>query len=346
MKQKQNHNYLWIASLLAITLCAMVSCTKEIKFNGEQIDPKIVLNGLIEPSKTVCVNASKSVFFLDNEANTEAPDDLVATLYVNGTRIGEMTPHKDTIYYFDGWDYYDAIPGKAITVFTHDYCPVAGDVIKITASANGFDEVEATTSPLPNEVSWRIASCQPTLWEVSFEEYEGDTVWTIMGRYEISVEITDPNPGQTDYFRIHVEGDSYYDYETGNYIAYNAIYDDPIFGVNVSNSDFIDIDFQERPEGVFTDALFDGRSYQIKLPLSVYISYRNEFPIYTLQVPISLEHLSREYYYYLNTCQQVSEIMQFFTEPIQTYTNVEGGFGIVGGRTADSLLFELPLSRR
>ena len=346
MKQKQNNKYLWIASFLAMTLCTMVSCTKEIKFNGEQIDPKLVLNSLMEPGNPIWVNASKSVFFLNDEANTEAPDDLVVTLYVNGNRIGEMMPHKDTIYYYDGWSYYDAIPGKAITVYTHDYCPVEGDVIKITASANGFDDVEATTSPLPNNVNWRIAGCQPSQWEVSFDDYEGDTIWTISGQYELSVEITDPNPGQTDYLRIHAEGDSYYDYETGNFISYSTFYDDPIFGVNVSNSDFIDIDFQERPEGVFTDALFDGRSYQIKLPLSIYISYRNEFPIYTLQMPISLEHLSKEYYYYLNTCQQAGEIMQFFAEPIQTYSNVDKGYGLVGGMKIDTLWYTLPLEER
>jgi hypothetical protein len=62
------------------------------------------------------------------------------------------------------------------------------------------------------------------------------------------------------------------------------------------------------------------------------------------QISVSLQHLSKEYYYYLNTCEQGSEIDQFFAEPVQTHTNVNGGYGIVGGRTVDTLWFALELS--
>ena len=61
------------------------------------------------------------------------------------------------------------------------------------------------------------------------------------------------------------------------------------------------------------------------------------------QLPIRLEHLSKEYYYYLNTCDQGDMSMQLYAEPIQTYTNVNGGYGIVAGRTVDTLWFALPM---
>lgn len=350
MKQnQQNSNIFWIASFFAMTLCTMVSCTKEIEFKGEQIDPKLVINSLVEPGQPVKAYISKSIFFLDNEGDTQAPADVVATLYVNGNRIGEMTRQTDSIlegYEYVDWDNLEPIY-KTIPVFVSEYCPNEGDWVKITASANGFDDVEATTSALPNEVAWSIGDIQTIERFDYYEvyEYEEDTVWVLSATMNLFVEITDPNPGKTDYFKIQIADGMYTDEE--NYYAYiSASYDDPVFGATVSDSDIdiIDIDdFVIQPEGVFTDALFDGRSYQIKFPLSVYVNYyRGEYPDF-LQVPIRLEHLSKEYYYYLNTCEQGSEIMQLFAEPVQTYSNVNDGYGIVGGRMVDTTWFALPM---
>lgn len=336
-----------ILTLIAIiTAILLTSCEKEIEFKGEQIDSKLVINSLIEPGQPVKANISKSVFFLDNVNNTQAPEDLVATLYVNGNRIGEMTPHNDTVADSEGFYFPELNLYKIIKVYTHDYCPAEGDIVSIKASANGFDDVEGSTSALPNAVTWYLGDYQTILWEVEFEDYEGDTVWTISGQLEMTVEVTDPNPRQTDYFRILLENQTYSDYETGNVYYVSTAYDDPVFGANVSNSDFIDFDFQTMPEGVFTDVLFDGKSYQIKMPIYLYLH------LYDGNVPdsysfyFSMEHLSKEYYYYLNTCEQSDEVMQFFSEPIQTYSNVEGGFGIVSGRSVDTLWMELPIQNR
>jgi len=162
---------------------------------------------------------------------------------------------------------------------------------------------------------------------------------------ELTVEVTDPNLRQTDYFRILMESQNNSDYESGNIYYITTSYDDPVFGATVSNDDFIDLDIQTMPAGVFTDMLFDGKSYQIKMPIYIYVTIRDGIIPDSFSVPFSMEHLSKEYYYYLNTCEQSDEVMQFFTEPIQTYTNVEGGFGIVGGRAVDTLWFTLPLEK-
>ena len=333
-----------LAFIIIIIAILLSSCTKEIKFKGDQIEPKLVINGLMEPGKPITVNAGKSVFFLDNNSNTQAPDDIVATLYVNGNRIGEMTPHFDTVP-DHGWYLPDMNIYQLNKVFTHDYCPVIGDVVSIKASAKGFDDVEASTSALPNRVPWSFGQYQTLFWETNWNtyygDYEEDTVWMIDGKLELIIEVTDPNPGKTDYFKIHLENDKYTNYDDAN--SFYIEYDDPVFGNTLSNSDFIDLNLQTKPEGVFTDMLFDGKSYQIKMPMWVMISLSDYTDRDFVQVPFYLEHLSKEYYYYLNTCEQVDEYLQFFTEPIQTYSNVEGGFGIVGGRTVDTLWFTLPL---
>ena len=334
-------------ALFIITALLMVSCEKEIEFKGEQTDPKLVINSLVEPGRPIKAHITKSYFFLDNNPSTAVPDDLVATLYANGHLVGEMTRQPDTIIV--DYEYVDIDSVKPVytivPVFFNEYHPNPGDVITITASANGYDDVEASTSPLPNTASWSVGNYHVSNWEMSFYEpyyEEEDTSWYIQGTIELSVEIADPNPGETNYFKMHVETGGITDYETGTTCYITATYDDPVFGgTNVGG-----IDLPMGAEGVFTDVLFDGRSYQIKLPLEVYISLVGETNYSSFfQVPIKIEHLTKEYYYYLNTCNQGDELTQFFAEPIQTYTNVEGGYGIVGGRTIDTLRFALPVEK-
>ena len=72
--------------MLLISAILLASCEKEIEFNGEQVDPKLVINSIVEPGQPVKAYISKSIFFLDNDSNMQAPDDVVATLYVNGNR--------------------------------------------------------------------------------------------------------------------------------------------------------------------------------------------------------------------------------------------------------------------
>lgn len=337
-----------LAMIIIATL--MISCEKEIEFNGDQTDSKLVINSLVEPGKPVSANISKSVFFLDNNGNTTAPDDLVASLSVNGNLIGEMIRQIDTVW--NGWYDYDDQGNmyqnyRIVTTYCNDYCPAVGDVVKITASANGFDDVEGETSSLPGALSCAITNSRVSNWESYYEpnyhtEIEDDSVFYAGFVIELTIEITDANPGQTDYYRLRVDNGSKYD-GVMNYLSYFAEYSDPVFGSLVAENDYFDFsDLDMAPEGVFTDVLFDGRSYQIKVPISVSLRRDDEYDPDFFRFGIALEHMGKEYYYYLNTCKQIDEVLQFFMEPVQTYSNVKGGYGLVSGLSIDSLWFPVP----
>ncbi len=334
-----------LAIITIVTGILLASCEKEIEFNGEQTDSKLVINSLIEPGQPIKANISKSIFFLDNEANTEAPDDLVAMLYVNGDLLGTMTPHYDTIISYEVWNPNDPNLGRVQKVYTYDYCPVAGDIIKITASANGFDDVEGETSPLPQPVEWSLGDFKITHLNTDFYIDEEDTIVTVYGSFELTVNLRDLSSNKSDFYRLLARFNNYDDYMNDDRFYITPTYDDPVFGSVVSENDIFDLDLSTTPEGVFSDVLFDGKTYQIKLPLNIYGTYKNHPNADVYRLPVVMQHLSKEYYYYLNTCDQGDEYNAFFAEPIQTYTNVEGGFGIVGGRSVDTLWFALPVER-
>jgi len=337
-----------ITSFLAMMSCLLfTSCNKEIEFNGEQTDPKLVINSLVEPGHRVEACISKSYFFLD-EPNTAAPSDLVASLYVNENHIGEMTPFFDTIWEVYGLNEYHLVPS-----YYNDYYPQEGDIVKITASAKGFEDVEGETSALPKAVDCQMEVVVEkwSRWYVqNYDEGTGGFVvdsskWDVSGNLKLTLTITDPNPGEIDYFRLIVDRKSRTN-DGENWYSISFDYDDPVFGVDVTENEFIDAsDLDTRPEGMFTDVLFDGSSYRLNVKVYFECEIEKNFPLDFFRASFMLEHLSKEYNNYLYTCNQGDEYNQFFAEPVQTYSNVTKGYGIVAGCATDTLSLLLPLSQ-
>ena len=325
----------------------MVSCEKEIEFNGEQTDPKLVVNSIVGTDEPVKAYISKSYFFLDYDENTQAPDDLVASLYVNGNPIGELTPSADTI-----WHNYEMNAYQLVPYLFYDYRPQEGDIVQIKASANGYDVAEGTTSALPRFVDCPMEvevtewhSSHPYHYNDEIQDYVPDTtILEISGTMDLTFTVTDPNPGTADYFRLITRrGRDTWVGQNKRYISFD--YDDPIFEPVMTENDFIDAsDLDTRPEGVFTDRLFDGGSYHIKVELYFDCELAEDFDPDFFKVSFMVEHLSKEYYDYLNTCNQGDDYLQILSEPIHTYSNVTSGYGIVGGRAVDIIELALPLS--
>ena len=333
--------------IIAISAILFTSCEKEIEFKGEQTDSRLVINSIVDPGQRVEARISKSYFFLDINADTHAPDDMVATLFVNGNRIGEMTPGFDTI-----WEMYWPYDYHLIPIYYNDYCPQEGDIVTITASANGFEDVEGATSALPKSVDCQM-DVEVAAWHGWYQhnynfdtqEYEEDSIWEVAGNLELTFTITDPNPGKTDCFRLFTSRNSSMTIGE-NRRSIHFDYDDPIFEVGMTENEFFDAsDLDTRPEGVFTDKLFDGESYRIKVKALFYCDVDEEFDPDFFRIPFMVEHLSKEYYNYLNTCNQGDDALQIYAEPIHTYSNVTNGYGIVAGRAVDSLWVDLPIHR-
>ena len=340
----------WIVLFLAMTSCLIVYCEKEIEFKGEQTDSKLVINSIVETGQPVKARISKSVFFLNNNEDTSAPADLVATLYVNGNLMGVMTPQIDTV-----WDpvyNYTLEPSYYLwETYNHPYIPAVGDVVKITASANGFDDVEASTGIMPEHTVCQIKDLQlveSESWPDSDESVD-TTNWQYSDTYELTLELTDTHPNTIDFYRLTMDESHHfyegYDHYQNYCSAFISEYTDPIFGaVYSTNIDVIDYQLDE-PNGTFTDQLFDGRSYTIKMTVNFHHIITGDFDPDPYRVAVYVEHITKDYYNYLNTCYQGDEVDQFFAEPVQTHTNVNGGYGIVAGRTVDTLWVTLPIER-
>ena len=77
---------------------------------------------------------------------------------------------------------------------------------------------------------------------------------------------------------------------------------------------------------LFTDSLINGQAHEMKISLMMFKDTA-ENPIqrhYTLVV----QSLSHEAFRYIKDVQQSQSVTQFFAEPAQVYSNLDGGLGI------------------
>jgi hypothetical protein len=302
-----------------------VSCTKEVKFDGEQKESKLVINCLCEPEKPIKARITKSYFMLDYYGNSELHGAVDAKLYVNGNFQENLVNTSDTI---------DS-SGQDDPVYMSQYLPNVGDVVKIQVSSAGFVDAEGTSEAIPD-----VANFQSTLedlmlqWQYDYEYYdwEGDTSYcysSYSGNANLQVTLTDNNPEEMDYYYLHFALENHS--ETPNYHGrLNIQYTDPIFDPVGLNSGLFDFEIYNN-EGLFSDKFFAGKSYTIKIPIDFALEMPQEAQS-DFSLSVSVKHVSKAYFNYLSTCGNGNNMdgMAFFTEPMQIYSNVENGFGIVG----------------
>ena len=335
-----------LSILVFAALCS--ACTKPLKFKGEYVDPKLVVNCIAVPGEPIKAVVYKSDFVFDTITDYTMPEGTQAFLFVNGISKGEMQVNADTTYY-------NYLNPPIFTVnyhFTHDYVPQIGDVVKISVTAPGFDEIEGSSEPLPNEPIGSYEDARITKWDTtSSRGYrvpvpDSDstiTVWLKEYRKHLTVtiEITDPNPGVLDLYcleaSMRTEGDWTYPDGRENYEQpaelYQVYFNDPIIGtstVELEDQFGIDVGLTNRSRSTFNDATFDGGSYRMEIPMVTNTLFKANDSINAF-VEIKLRHLTEGAYNYYTTITSGNSLSQYYSEPVGVYSNVKNGFGLVAG---------------
>ena len=100
-------------------------------------------------------------------------------------------------------------------------------------------------------------------------------------------------------------------------------------------------------EALFDDEMFNGTEKDISIDFFDYKSlyYEDEDEEYEVQFILELTSVSESYYTYIRSLRAHYDNQDQFIfagEPVQVFTNIENGLGVLGSMSVDTILLELP----
>lgn len=317
-------------SLLTATILFIVlgiSCTKEIEFNDQLLDPVLVVNSICTLNDTLMVDVSATKTIPGFESEFRFIPDATVKLYVDGVETGQMLFDSTLIGQNNSARYL----GNTIVT--------TGKKYRVEVSHKDFNKVATAEMQMSNLVPILGFETEDVVKKGSNAE---DSKLT-----KVTVRFSDP-ADEKNYYRLGVTvrigkdqsyvneaGDSVIMVQVMDNISYGEIEsDDPVLATN-SNADDIFSESSSFGYALFTDELFNGKTYDLDFYLSSWISEQlrslNTLNREFYSINIELQSLTKETYYYIKSSSSSSIGDGLFTEPVQVFNNIENGLGIFGG---------------
>jgi len=324
-----------ILAILSFAFFLFQGCITEIEFKGGTLDPKLVVNS---------INRVDSVFMVQVSSSLPIPGpdtirfrflpDAKVLLKTDGKEPEELSlDYNENLQYFNsGLPYY---LGKTIIE--------PGKKYSIEVSCPGYQTVNAEmTSPQPVEV----------LQLDTAMILSGNELFGYNKRMKVTIRFADMQ-GEKNFYRINAsgktgirydnfipkkegQGDSLVSVVQVNYQPQiNIVSDDPVFKQQQGVYDELLGSSSNNSYNLFTDELFDGKTYELTFFIDSYQIYQMEETDTSRQgffrLDLELYSLSEEAYWYIKSAGESNHYMSFLmSEPVQVYTNIKNGMGVFG----------------
>ncbi|MDR2840694.1 MAG: DUF4249 domain-containing protein [Paludibacter sp.] len=311
--------------LLLLPVLTLFQCENPIDFDLDLVESKLVLQSLLTSTENVSVQLSASRFFLDESDKFRKINNATILLFKDDVIIDTLhrSAEDEGGYYFS------------------DYIPQAGDHLKLQAAAPGFESVESeiTVVALPNLVSAEVLDikcrAQTVEWLISHQPYRTyiDTVIYYLTA-NITLTIAD-TPEIDEYYNIILYLKTNYIDGTSELTRFPFESKNIVFSSNEVNVDMFGGGEMAKNYNIFSDELFAGRNYSItvNLPENFYSYFWPESITKSQYLIVELHSVSKDYYFYRLTAAKAYNGMDMggmFGEPVQVYSNVKNGIGVVG----------------
>lgn len=319
----KNIKLLYLASLL---LTILASCETDIDYNGERIEPILVINSQLVVGENVSCHISNSKPITES-SGLENIDEAQVQLFANGMLIDEMTNTSEGNYI-----------SNSIVEENTKY--------EIRAVKNGYASVSAKcNTPQAPEATIQKIKAIGYVFSNSLYSFEG---------LRFTIKINDPK--EENYYRIKVFALQRIRIEKNNEsspgeIKHERTYDTIFWNETAfeSKDPLISIDyddFSNEPENyyrVFTDETFNGESYLLNLTTRFRYGSTEKWHRDSIRLTykVQLQEITKGMFlYYKSHVAQNWYEEDPFAEPVQLYSNVENGAGIVGAIASKDLFMK------
>lgn len=288
---------IFLIPLILPALLYLSACEKTVDLNVPAEDPKLVVHAYLNPDSTFKVQLNKSVYILEDRQQSRNVLDATIEVFEEGKSLGKMESNQN------GW--YEL----------KDLKPKPGLNYRIEASRPGMETVVAN---------------ERALVPVSVYDVSVDTIGT-GGHGNTEIEISfylQDEPGEhfyisRGYYNAMIKTVNTYTGE--EYLhAYNSPVSQPVGDPALESFCY---------NGCFSilrDTFFDGKAHKVRLRGSLPI-FEGDFELLEESLSVQLYNVSRSYYLYQASLEQNRQSRYDpFAEPTSMYTNIQGGYGVLG----------------
>lgn len=292
--------------VLAI-IVLLTSCEQVIDYKLPNEGSKLTMQTLITQGDSIDVLISESSYTLD-PASPKAGKDYKVYLFDGNTVIDTLIPR----YYTEVYNFYDG-PSTDVYKYYSKIIPASGNTYRIEASTPGLTTITGTTT-LPNASNLVLV--------------KGDTI-----KQEYELEIVDNATANDKYLlRCIVPAGSFNEEQTADF----AYTDPSIQSFDLENDD----PFDSKLERLASEAYVSGESFS-NGKKTLRFRVINVFGTDDGQkLRFEVMKVTNDYFKFKVSLAAYSEYFDLFSEPVQIYSNVENGYGIVGGGGKANLKLE------
>ncbi len=303
-----------LLSGLLVTAMLFSGCVKILNDELKTKEVKMVLNAAISPDSMFTVNVSKTISIFDDESSENLPfiDSAKVQLFENGNYLFDLQ-NIGAGYYVDLLFY-----------------PRAGKEYRVNVSYDKFKPIEGkTTIPVVTPIL-----NFDTLSNKNTDEYGGQHIQLIG---EITYQDT---PDKSNYYQLSCKV-SYLDANNNIYT-----YDQAIWPTEENDRFF---DGYNNGSLLWSDKITNGKEVSFKFVYYDTYEYQKKSnrAEESARFVFYFKSISKEYYTYLKSMDVYFETGggdNPFSEPVVIYSNVENGYGIIGGYSQDTTSIKLVFS--
>lgn len=295
--------------LAFVILSTTQSCDVVVDLDIEEHTPVLVLNSLLSPDSIVAVSLSHSLGAFEQGSISEVKDATVR-LYENDSYL------TDAIYVEDDFNlgYYQF----------EDVYPISGKTYKVEALHNEYESVFSSTT-IPELVPINSIEIDTVI------EYQDEFFTDYTARITFNF---DDHPQQENYYMLEIIQEDEY----SNYPMY-------FFSSETSfSSGMVDPASEYTYWGnvaVFSDNLFNGNAKSIEVGFWTYTYVDGDGEVNESQIKVQFSSISKDYFKYKKSRIATNNSDDFFGgEPIQIYTNVQNGLGVLVSKATDEYILE------
>lgn len=286
--------------MLSLLLIGLISCTKEIEFNGDLGESFIVVNGIIESDSLIRISLSKSKSAIGEQNTGSSEITSLANLTLTDNTTGE-TFSSNQINANGEYEFgITAKIGHSYSVaITH---PDYQTATSFTSIPKAIQITDWDTSSIMID-----SYMKENTINLSWQDPDGDNLYIL----KIFSVDTIMNTEESMYVHSSESSDIF-----GNDGGYSLNFNDDLFNNTLKH---MSVTFPASQYYNDTNYVYEGeKSYRVVL--------------YNISKEV--------YNYIISTNKAMNSEDSPFSEPVKVYTNITNGLGIFGGMSSSSVFIE------